>query len=122
MGGERPPHNVHKWRVGPPLLCLGRKGRGHGAAPSMAALCLSPPRPLGRPLGVSPLQLPLPGWGSAVSPARLWSFWGPLMPSDTPGGAEGVSEGLIFGGSKLNCPMGALSLCGVKMGAGASEG
>lgn len=43
MGGERPPHNVHKWRAGPPLLCLGRKGRAHGAAPSMAALCLSPP-------------------------------------------------------------------------------
>ncbi|KAM9620102.1 uncharacterized protein ACIBXB_019831 [Morphnus guianensis] len=89
-GGGRPPHNAHKWRVGPPLLCLGRKGRDPRRGPLNGSIVSEPPVPLGNPSVLSPPPAP------AVKPPRLWSFWGPLFPSDTLGSAEGVLEGLSF--------------------------
>lgn len=93
-GGGRPPHNAPKWRVGPPLLCLGRKGRDPRRGPLNGSIVSEPPVPLGIPSGLSPRQLP----PSAHPFSGL--FGGPLFPSDSLGSAEGVLEGAEFLGAK----------------------
>lgn len=83
-GGGSSPHNAHKWRAGPPLLCLGRKGRDPRRGPLNGSIVSDPPVPLGVLLVSPRLHFQLRVWGSADSaPPCLWWFWGPHFPLHT---------------------------------------
>lgn len=101
-GGGPPPHNAHKWRAGPPLLCLGRKGRDPRRGPLNGSIVSEPPRPLGSPLGACCVSPPTPSpapaarLGQRRHPTPSPLFWGSSLPMGHPQECWGVAEGLSF--------------------------
>ena len=104
-------HNAHKWRAGPPLLCLGRKGRDPRRSPVNGSIVSEPSVALGVP---GPQSTPPPALaarlGQQSQPVPLGgeshgcpAFLGSERPTGhhrgcrKGGSGQGVLEGLSFG-------------------------
>lgn len=85
-GGGSSPHNAHKWRAGPPLLCLGRKGRDPRRGPLNGSIVSDPPVPLGVLLVSPRLHFQPRVWGSADSPPHVSGGFGVPTSHCTPEG------------------------------------